>query len=136
MSHKKNRIFLCYFVAHCDFYPIFNPPKPKPKVQNYYFHILFRKEYYLTSSKLHKRGIDFCWFCQFYFILFIFFLINRSSIKSEPQKSIFFDFRKFRSCFIDQAMIEKLFVFLRVFFINYTKIDVHFRKNRYSFSQK
>ncbi len=25
MSHKKSLDVLCYFVAHCDFYPIFNP---------------------------------------------------------------------------------------------------------------
>ncbi len=40
-----------------------------------------------------------------------FFRINQSSIKSEPQKSIFFDFWNFQSCLIDHAMIKKLIFF-------------------------
>ncbi len=40
-----------------------------------------------------------------------FFSINRSSIKLEPQKLIFFDFRNFQSCSIAKVMIEKSIFF-------------------------
>ncbi len=50
----------------------------------------------------------------FLMLLIFFFSINLSSIKSEPQKSIFFDFRNFQSCLIAQTMIEKLIFFLKV----------------------
>ncbi len=43
------------------FLPRFQPSKPGPKVQNYYFHILYRKEYYLKSPRnCNKTEIDFC----------------------------------------------------------------------------
>ncbi len=64
-----------------------------------------------------------------------FFPINRSSIKSEPRKSIFFDFWNFWSCLIDQAMIEKL-IFFQIVFVNYARIDVYFCKNRRLFLYK
>ncbi len=63
---------------------------------------------------------------MYYLMLSIFFPIKRSSIKSEPQKSIFGIFDHVWS--IGQWLKNRFF--FTNLFVNYAKIDVYFRKNR------
>ncbi len=55
-----------------------------------------------------------------------FFSINRSSIKSESQKLIFFRFSEFSIIFHRSGNDQKIEFFLGIFFVNYAKIDVYF----------
>ncbi len=57
-----------------------------------------------------------------------FFTINPSSIKSEPQKSIFFRFLEFSIMFDHSVNDRKIDIFFKIFFVNYTKPDIYFRK--------
>ncbi len=56
---QKNWNFLCYFVANCDFYPVFNPPKLRPKGQNYYFPHIVRKRVLLNllETAIKRKSI-------------------------------------------------------------------------------
>ncbi len=64
-------------------------------------------------------------------MLSIFFQLIDHRLNRNPKNRFFFNFRKFRSCLIHQAMIEKSIFFLRIFFINYTKIDFYFCRQKF-----